>query len=119
LENRGVAPFYYDWPAQFGLVGADGRLVKTFAGTGKLTNLLPGDKPRVWRETFDLAEAAPGRYPLAMRVPNPLPKGSPIRFANAAQDADRPGWLTLGTFEKRALTPRWPATGTRGRRSPS
>ncbi len=119
LENRGVAPFYYDWPVQFGLIGNGGRLVKTFAGAGKLTNLLPGDKPRVWRETFNLAEFAPGRYTLAVRVPNPLPKGNPVRFANATQDAHRPGWLTLGTFEKRAVTPQRPAAGTRAQRSRS
>jgi len=39
---------------------------------------------------------APGTYRLALRVPNPLPKGRPLRFANTSQDADLDGWLTLG-----------------------
>jgi len=25
-----------------------------------------------------------------------LPNGKPLKFANAEQDADAPGWLTLG-----------------------
>ena len=94
LENRGVAPFYYEWPAEFGLI-ADGKLAKTWKGTGKLTGLLPGD-PRKWVETLDVRGVAAGKYRLAMRVPNPLPKGKPVRFANKSQDADIPGWLTLG-----------------------
>jgi hypothetical protein len=32
-----------------------------------------------------------------MSVPNPMPGGDPVKFANAAQDATLPGWLTLGS----------------------
>ena len=35
IVNRGVAPFYYDWPAEFGLIGAGGHLVTTFGGFGE------------------------------------------------------------------------------------
>ncbi len=28
---------------------------------------------------------------------NPLPQGPPVRFANATQDRDAVGWLTLST----------------------
>lgn len=95
LENRGVAPFYAAWPVEYGLI-AGGKVVKSFPGTGKLTGLLPGDKPRVWTDALDLTGVAAGPYRVAVRVPNPLPKGHPVRFANASQDADAPGWLTLG-----------------------
>lgn len=94
LENRGVAPFYVDWKAEYGLL-AGGKVVKTFPAAGKLTGLLPGDTARVWADTLDLLEVPPGAYTLAVRVPNPLPKGPPVRFANAAQDRDLPGWLSL------------------------
>ena len=96
VENRGNAPFYYDWPAEFALLGADGKRVKTVAATGKLTGLLPGDPARVWSETFDANGIPAGRYKLLMRVPNLLPNGRPIRFANKSQNADAEGWLTLG-----------------------
>lgn len=99
VENRGVAPFYYDWKPEFALI-ADKKVVKSFAGKGKLTGLLPGDKPRVWAEEFDATGVPAGTYTVAVRVPNPLPKGNAVRFANATQDRDLPGWLSLGTWAK-------------------
>ena len=96
IVNRGVAPFYYDWPVEFGLIGADGRMARTSAGSGKLTGLLPGDEPRIWDEALGVDGVAAGKYKLEMRVPNKLSNGHPIRFANKTQDADAPGWLTLG-----------------------
>lgn len=43
--------------------------------------------------------AAPGsgRPAVGLRVPNRLPNGKPVRFANAGRDADADGGLTLGT----------------------
>ncbi len=94
LQNRGVAPFYYDWKAEYALI-ANGKLVKTFASTGKLTRLLPDNSNRKWLDELDLGGVPAGTYTLALRVPNPLPNGLPIRFANAAQDRHLDGWLSL------------------------
>ncbi len=94
VQNRGVAPFYYDWKAEYGLIAPD-KIVKTFKATGSLIGLLPGDVPRQWNDTFDLPDVPPGKYTLAVRVPNTLPNGLPIRFANATQDRDVDGWLSL------------------------
>ncbi len=96
IENRGVAPFYYDWKAEWGLL-ADGTPVKATGSAGKLTGLLPGDKPRVWAEAVDVSGLKAGTYTLAVRLPNPLKGGKPLRFANATQRED--GWLTLGAVE--------------------
>ena len=95
VENRGVAPFYADWPVEFGLLRAEGNVVKAFKSAGKLTGLLPGAAPRVWAEKLDLQGVPAGTYQLALRVPNSLPQGHPVRFANATQDQHAPGWLTL------------------------
>jgi hypothetical protein len=95
VENRGVAPFYADWKPEYGLL-RDGKPVKLVPGTGKLTGLLPEDKPRVWADSLDLTGVKPGRYTLAVRVPNPMKGGKPLRFANDTQDAD---WLRLGEAE--------------------
>lgn len=94
LENRGVAPFYYDWKAEFGLLSG-GKVVHIVPATGKLTGLLPGDEPRHWQQKLDLVKVKPGKYTLAVRVLNPLKNGPPLRFANATQDADMTGWLSL------------------------
>jgi hypothetical protein len=96
ILNRGVAPFYYDWPVEFGLIGADGQMTRTSAGLGKLTGLLPAGEPGIWDEALDVDGVAAGKYKLAMRVPNKLSNGHPIRFANKTQDGDARGWLTLG-----------------------
>jgi hypothetical protein len=97
VENRGVAPFYYDWKPQFGLI-LDRKVVKTIPAAGALTGLLPGDPPRIWRETLDVSGTKPGTYKLALRVPNSLMNGHPLKFANATQDSDADGWLTLGSI---------------------
>jgi hypothetical protein len=71
-------------------------MTRTAKGTGTLLGLLPGDRPRVWADQLDVSGLAAGGYKLLVRVPNPLAKGNPVRFANRTQDADRRGWLTLG-----------------------
>jgi len=94
IENRGVAPFYHDWKPQWSLL-AEGKPVKSWDGSGLLTGLLPGDKPRVWSEALDASGVKAGRYVVAVRVPNPLKGGKPLRFANERTDAAE-GWLPLG-----------------------
>ncbi len=96
LENRGVAPFYYDWKPQWCLI-RDGRAILEYSCRGRLTGLLPGDPPRIWSEDLPVAGVEPGVYTLALRVPSPLRGGAPLRFANKSQDANVNGWLTLGT----------------------
>ncbi|MGL4552517.1 MAG: DUF4832 domain-containing protein [Gemmataceae bacterium] len=98
IENRGVAPFYYDWRAEWGLL-ADGKAVKTWPASGKLTGLLPGDRPRAWADALDVTGVRAGKCTLAVRVPNPMKAGKPVRFANKSQDAAAPGWLSLGEVE--------------------
>jgi Domain of unknown function (DUF4832) len=94
LQNRGIAPFYYDWKAEYALIG-NGKVVKTFTSTGKLTRLLPDESIRKWLDDLNLSDVPAGTYTLALRVPNPLPNGLPLRFANATQDRHLEGWLSL------------------------
>ncbi|MEZ6141777.1 MAG: DUF4832 domain-containing protein [Zavarzinella sp.] len=96
IVNRGVAPFYYDWRAQWGLLH-DGKEVKLFPASGKLTGLLPSEPTRVWKNTLDLAGIDAGTYKLALRVPNPMKGGKPVRFANRTQQLD--GWLLLDNIQ--------------------
>jgi hypothetical protein len=95
VENRGVAPFYVDWTPELGLLGDDGEVI-TLPCDGSLIGLQPGDPARRWTGTLAIGSDQDAPKTLMLRIPNPLPNGLPIRFANATQDADRPGWLTLG-----------------------
>jgi hypothetical protein len=96
VENFGVAPFYHDWPAELAWKAAPGRGARL---DGTLKGLLPGAPARVWEAKIGTQGLAPGEHVLLLRVPNPLPTGRPVRFANRAQDADLPGWLTLGALK--------------------
>jgi hypothetical protein len=96
VVNRGVAPFYFDWAPELCLRSADGALSAPVRLKATLKGLLQGEPARVWDVELPIAGLVPGRRTLLLRVPNPLPNGKPVRFANAGQDADVPGWLSLG-----------------------
>ncbi len=97
VTNTGVAPFYYDWPVELGALDAAGKLVATWKTDWKLTGILPGQPARIWRYPVAPGPWAQSGTRLLLRVPNPMPGGRPLRFANEEQDRDREGWLTLGT----------------------
>jgi hypothetical protein len=104
VENRGLAPFYYPWLTEYALFKSETKLpTKTFQGNGQLIGLLPNQPSREWQENFDLQGVPSGSYTLAIRIPNPLKQGNPVRFANAEQDQDSPTWCSLGIVE----VPKW------------
>ncbi len=100
LQNRGVAPFYADWKIELAALDAAGTAVATWTPPWSVRGLQPDAAERVL--DFTTASAIPpGAAVIAMRVVNPMPGGKPLRFANKAQDATAPGWLTLGPFPAR------------------
>jgi Domain of unknown function (DUF4832) len=96
VMNRGIAPFYYDWPVELAVLDALGRIARTWKPEWKLAGILPAEPVRHWRHTVKTEALGPGTYRLLLRVPNPMSNGKPMRFANADQDRDLSGWLTLG-----------------------
>ncbi len=96
VRNTGVAPFYYDWPVQVAALNSSNTLVKTWSTTWKLSSLLPAATNAFWTWSQAGHGLGAGSYKLLLRVQNPLTNGVPFRFANDTQDADLPGWLTLG-----------------------
>jgi hypothetical protein len=98
VTNTGVAPFYYDWPVGLGALNAAGQLSATWPTDWKLTGILPGAAAHEWTHRLRRSALPAGGHRLLLRVPNPLPKGPSLRFANQAQDRDCDGWLTLGVL---------------------
>jgi len=100
IQNKGVAPIYYNWQVEIGtkniLTGAFTSIKTT---NWDITGILPSEVDYYKSITTDTL--ADGSYKILMRFVNPLEaiKGSAmiLRFANTTQDADRSGWLTLGT----------------------
>jgi len=99
LRNTGVAPFYYDWPVQLGARNSSNVLVQTWVTTWKLSSLLPAATNTLWTWSQAGHGLQAGPHKLLLRVQNPLTNGVPFRFANDTQDADLPGWLTLGQVQ--------------------
>jgi hypothetical protein len=98
ITNRGVAPFYYDWPVQLGVLDARQVPVATWTTSWRLGDVMPETGEIIWSYAKTNHGLSAGRYRLRLRVENPLRSGLPLRFANATQDADGDGWLTLGGF---------------------
>jgi hypothetical protein len=94
LTNRGVAPFYAGWPVRLMAVDAQGgEAMVEMPFT--LKSLLPGMTAKS-SAPLDLTRLTPGELTLLLGVTNPMKGGRPLRFANADQDRDRIGWLSLG-----------------------
>ncbi len=96
IRNCGVAPFYYDWPVFLRALDTNGAALATWSTDWKLSLLIPAATNSVWNHIQTNHGLSAGTYTLLLGVPNPLPNGLPLRFANQAQDADLPGWLSLG-----------------------
>ncbi|MDO5066495.1 MAG: DUF4832 domain-containing protein [Propionibacteriaceae bacterium] len=92
VTNRGVAPFYYDWPVEFAVLDADGKVLSSTTVDANLPSLQP-------KETAEWTATLPAEVgTVVVRIPNVMPGGAPIRFANTGQDADFPGYLTVGSI---------------------
>lgn len=92
IENRGVAPFYRSWPVEIAAF-RKGEEVWRETSAHTLQSILPGESKEI---RFDLPDTVTG-LELRIAVPNTMPTGKPVRFANETQ-GDL--WLTLGTYQK-------------------
>jgi hypothetical protein len=99
VRNTAVAPFYADWPVELALLDDAGKPARTWKPGWTPAGIQPG-QTAAWKHEVGLADVAAGRYHLAIRIPNPMPTGRPLRFANATQDQHAPGWLTLGEYTR-------------------
>lgn len=103
LENRGVAPFYYDWKVELAAQTETG-IVRIWDPGWNLSDILPStngfDGNKLFESTTN-PELGNGSYQILMRYVNPLEDvnadAKKFRFANAEQNND--GWLTLGSVD--------------------
>lgn len=95
VTNTGVAPFYYAWPVELAVL-ENGRATHTRPTEWDIRRVIPGDGDVVYEGVIDVKDLPVNGGTLLLRIPNPLPKGPPIRFANKEQDQDVDGWLSLG-----------------------
>jgi len=75
IENRGVAPFYYDWPVLLTFSSEEGKPAK-LKTEWKLSEILPG-RPM----EFEVKLGSEANL-VEIQIPNPMKGGVPLRFAN-------------------------------------
>jgi len=100
VTNTGVAPFYYDWPVELGVLDSTDRLTTGWTSDWKLTGIQPRQLAQQWHHVAKVEGLPAGSFRLLVRVPNPMSGGKSLRFANTSQDQDLAGWLTLGEFQR-------------------
>lgn len=100
LVNQGVAPFYADWPMELAALSARGEVLQQYPVDWKLKGILPSDQATRWLTRLPRDELPEQAVTLALRVIQPLPKGKTLKFANAEQDRDAKGWLSLGKIPR-------------------
>jgi hypothetical protein len=95
-----VAPFYYRWPVEVGVVDDSRRVCATTGTDWDLTGIMPGATATEFEARVPMPATTRGRLRVLLRAANALPTGLPLRFANQTQDADQPGWITLGELNR-------------------
>jgi hypothetical protein len=93
ISNKGVAPFYYNWTIDFGILDRENNPLVIIKSNQTIGGLLPGDT-KVYAESLDNIHLENySNCSVAIRVPNVLDGGMPIRFSNAVVSSD--GWVSL------------------------
>lgn len=91
ITNNGVAPFYYKWVVEIGVLKSTGEF-KTYPTSWDIRKILPG-------ESFSFTFSSVGNMvgsKIFLRVKNPLTNGKTFTFANVEQDKEKIGWVSLG-----------------------
>ena len=88
IKNTGIAPFYHSgWKVSIGLLSK-----KSASATAKLdwefTGIMPGQT-----KVFEITTKADLSRGFKIGVPNPMPGGKALRFAN--KEVDKTGWLVI------------------------
>ncbi|OMF34548.1 hypothetical protein BK133_12165 [Paenibacillus sp. FSL H8-0548] len=103
LENRGVAPFYYNWKVELAAQSSNG-IIEIWNPDWGLEGILPNmngfDNNKLFESTNN-PELSNGSYQILMRYVNPLEQlnadAKKFHFANTEQNGS--GWLNLGSVD--------------------
>lgn len=87
IRNKGLAPFYYDWPFALTATRTGQSPVVLGAPAWSLRGIAADDTDHEFTFVSTVHSLAQGDYAIHLSVPNPLPGGSPLRFANTSQGA--------------------------------
>lgn len=85
LENKGIAPFYFEWPLVVYLMSADGTIVHQQELSVDIGNWLPGSHTNA--AMFNLPQTiAAGTYEVRLAIHDPQTGAPGLMFANTGND---------------------------------
>ncbi len=106
IENKGVAPFYYNWQVELAII-KDNVLTSLGLANWSINAIQPGDVV-IKNFTSNQTLKTTGAYTILMRFINPLTalkaNAKQLRFANSEQDVHKDGWLSLKTYQLNNLS---------------
>jgi len=102
IQNRGIAPFYFDWPLEVAILDSNGIARVTKKQSINLPSILPPGAISKTRmrggssaHLIKIKGSLKDNEVIAIRIPNPMKGGKPLRFANENQQLDGEAWLLL------------------------
>jgi hypothetical protein len=103
IDNRGVAPFYFNWKVEVAVLDAEGNVRASVFEDWNLPSILPSkpgaESPAISRSTTLDSELKKGEV-VGIRIPNPMEAGKPLRFANRTQQLEGEQWMLLNPVWK-------------------
>jgi len=95
--NVGNAPHYHGWTTEARLTDVKGDLLVKFAQRPSVSGTQPGQAGK-WVFSAPLSTSSREMLrgaSLQIRIPNPMPGGKPVRFANSGGATTPGGWLAI------------------------
>jgi len=88
LENKGVAPFYFEWPLVFYLIDSEENVALQQDLNLDIRNWLPGTHA-VSFNIFIPSDISPNIYDVKLAIHDPVKDAPGVMFANTGQDKER------------------------------
>jgi len=85
VENKGVAPFYFEWPLVFYLIDSEGKVALQKKLDVDIREWLPGTV-RCDASVYILDDLSPGLYDVKLAIHDPDTGAPGVMFANTGRD---------------------------------
>ena len=96
--NRGVAPFYFEWPIELSLADSSGKIVAKSTTNDDITTILPSEEPTNFTPSLKIPSNLPeGQYKLCVAILDPETNTPGIQLAIDGKRSD--GRYSLSTVD--------------------
>lgn len=98
LNNKGVAPFVYDWPVELSIFDGE-QICNSFYPDWKISDIIDNKSSRKLSFSDKVVLDESKEYSILLKIVNPMKNGYPVKFSNKSQDYNLEGYLTLGKID--------------------